>query len=58
VWLGRRVSGHALLQETGDATDHMDTRASDSKLCAGRAVDLVEAVLTAIALTISLDIVQ
>jgi hypothetical protein len=58
VRLRRRVSGHALLQETGDATSHMDTRAPDSKLCVGRAVDLVETVSTAVALAISLDIAQ
>jgi hypothetical protein len=46
------------LQEAGDAIGHMDARALDSKLRAGRAVDLVEAVLTATALTISLDIAQ
>lgn len=53
--LRRRVSEHTILQETGDTSDYMDTRAPNSKLRAIRAVDIVE---TAIALAISLDIVQ
>jgi hypothetical protein len=46
------------LQETDDATAHVDTRAPDSKLRVMRAVDIVETVLTVVALAISLDIVQ
>ena len=58
VRLRRRVSGQPVLQETGDAIGHMDTRVPDSKLRAMRAVDIVETVLTVMALAISLDIVQ
>ena len=58
VRLRRRVFGHAFLQEADDAATHVDTRAPDSKLRAMRAVDIVETVLTVIALAISLDIVQ
>jgi hypothetical protein len=58
VRLRRRVFGHAFLQETDDAIAHVDTRVPDNKLRAMRAVDIVETVLTVMALAISLDIVQ
>jgi hypothetical protein len=49
MWLKRRVSRQAFLQETGDAIRHMDTRVTDSKLRSVRAVDIMETVLTALA---------
>lgn len=42
LWLRRRVSGQVFLWETGDAMVHVDARASDSKVFAQCAVDIVK----------------